>query len=133
MDELVERMFRGFPLLGVTEEGTSWLPSLEVVQTDKGLVVRAELPGIETKDVDISLEGDVLTIRGEKRREIEHKEGECICRSERFFGSFCRSLRLPEEVDAGAVEAHYKDGILEVVLPRSPEAKARSRKIEIHH
>jgi HSP20 family protein len=108
--------------------GTSW-PALELSETDNGLKVVAELPGMEEKDVDVTLDGDVLTIRGERREAVED-EGRRF--SERWYGAFERRVPLPYAVDEDRVEASFQDGLLSVTLPRSPEAAERRRRIPVN-
>jgi HSP20 family protein len=101
---------------------------LDVYETPEELVVRAAIPGVEPKDVEISVEEDVLTIRGESRKEEEVKE-ENYLRRELRFGSFQRSLRLPPTVEPEKATATFENGVLKLSLPKKPEAKARSIKI----
>lgn len=104
-------------------EGT-WLPSVDVSETADKVVVKAEVPGMDAKDIDISLSGDLLTIKGEKKTEREEKE-ENYHLVERSYGSFSRSLRLPVAVDADKIEASYKQGVLTITCPKKEEAKAK--------
>ena len=98
-------------------EARAWVPDLDVFEKDGKFVVKAELPGMEEKDVDVSIEGDTLTIKGEKETEKEVKE-EDYYRCERAYGSFFRSVPLPNSVDKDKVEANYNNGVLEVMLPK---------------
>jgi len=131
-DRLVERFFnepRGSAFgVGEFAEAGAFLPVLEIVENEKEFVVRAEVPGIEPKDIDLHVAGDLLTISGEKRQDIDEK-GETWHHTERRYGSFRRSLRLPAGVDAGSVSADYDKGVLSVHLPRTAEGK--SRRIEV--
>jgi HSP20 family protein len=107
-----------------------WNPRCDVTETDTEVVVHAELPGVSAGDMDVSLSGSQLRIRGEKRSEkAEEKEGRKY--QERFFGSFERVLTLPEGVDADKISASLKDGVLEVRVPRAAPATAPGKKIEI--
>jgi HSP20 family protein len=92
--------------------------------------VKAEVPGMDAKDISISLTGDVLTIKGEKKQEKEEKEEDYHV-VERCYGSFSRSIRLPAEVESGKVEASYKHGILRITLPKSEKVKAKEVKIKV--
>ncbi len=112
---------------GVT--GT-FAPSLEMKETETGMVVTAELPGLEEKDVDLSLDGNVLTISGEKRRETSEDKGG-VHISERSYGSFRRTVRLPWAADASQANASFDKGVLTVTLPRPPEAKPAANRIPI--
>jgi HSP20 family protein len=107
-----------------------WAPSLDVSETKDNFVVKAEVPGIDAKDIDISLSGDVLTIKGEKKQEREERE-EDYHLVERSYGGFSRSVRLPAEVESGKIKASYKNGILKVTLPKSEKVKAKEVKIKV--
>lgn len=134
--EEMERPFEGgfgsswFPtaLRRLPFEEREWLPAIEVFDKEDKLVVKAELPGMKEEDIDISVVGDTLTIRGERKAESEVRE-EDYYYCERSYGSFSRSMSLPSHVDAGKIEASYEDGILEVALPKTVEVKPK--KIEI--
>lgn len=130
MDRLFERFFEGdwpWPFRAGMEEGT-WVPSLDVSETGKEVVVKAELPGMDPKEIDISVRGDMLTIRGERKKE-EEKKGENYHRIERSHGTFSRSVRLPTEVDPDKVNATYKDGVLKIEMAKTKAAAAK--KIDI--
>ena len=102
----------------------SWVPPVDVVEEPERLVFRAEIPGVAKEDIDIKLENGTLTLRGEKKMERE-VEGETAHRVERFYGSFTRSFALPTTIDADKIQARYKDGVLELVLPKADAAKPR--------
>lgn len=129
MDRLWDSFFEGKPARRAREEG-EWLPSLDVSETKGDLVVKAELPGIDPKDIDISLNEGVLTIKGEKKQEKEEKE-EGYHLIERSYGSFTRSIRLPQEVQSEKINASYKNGVLKITLPKSEEAKKKEIKIKV--
>jgi len=129
MDRLWDSFFEERPRRRVEEVG-EWLPSLDLSETKNDLVVKAELPGIDPKDIDISLANDVLTIKGEKKQEKEEKE-EDYHLIERSYGAFTRSIRLPREVQSDKINASYKNGILRVTLPKSEEAKKKEIKIKV--
>jgi len=101
-----------------------WAPSIEVFEKEDKLVVKAELPGMKEEDIDISVVGDTLTIKGERKAESEVKEEDYYC-CERSYGSFSRSIAVPSSVDANKIEANYEDGVLEVSLPKAPEVKPK--------
>jgi HSP20 family protein len=128
MDRLWDSFFERGTLRG--EEAGEWLPSLDVAETKNEIVVKAEVPGLEPKDIDISLSDGLLTIKGEKKQEREEKE-ENYHLVERTYGSFTRSIRLPKEVQSDKINASYKNGILKVVLPKSEEAKKKEVKIKV--
>lgn len=119
--------FRGLPSVF----GTS-APAVDVIDKDKEMVVQAELPGLEEKDISVQLSDDMLTISGEKKEERE--EGEKKGRyylSERRYGAFQRSLRVPEGVSRDDITAKFRKGVLTVTLPKTPEAQLKSKKIEV--
>jgi HSP20 family protein len=127
MDRLWENFFGE---RGALEPVEGWMPALDVTETKDNLIVKAELPGIDPKDVEISLSGNVLTIKGEKKQEKEEKD-ENYHLVERRYGSFVRSIRLPVEVQEDKIEASYKNGVLKVVLPKSEKAKRKEIKIKV--
>ena len=129
MDRLWESFFEGRPGKKPEEAG-EWLPSLDVAETKNDLVVKAELPGMDPKDIDISLSNGFLTIKGEKKQEKEEKD-ENYHLIERSYGSFTRSVRLPREVQSDKITASFKNGVLRVTLPKSEEAKKKEIKIKV--
>jgi HSP20 family protein len=129
MDRLWDSFFVGGPSRK-GEEAAEWLPSLDVSETKTDIVVKAEVPGMDPKDIDISLSNEVLTIRGEKKQEKEEKD-ENYHFVERSYGAFTRSLRLPTEVKSEKISASYKNGVLKIVLPKSEEAKKKEVKIKV--
>ena len=129
MDRLWDSFFEGRASRKV-EEVAEWSPTLDVSETKNDLVVKAEIPGIDPKDIDISLANEMLTIKGEKKQEKEEKE-ENYHLVERSYGSFARTIRLPREVQSDKISASYKNGILKVTLPKSEEAKKKEIKIKV--
>jgi HSP20 family protein len=120
MDRLFDRFFEpGWPEMPKLGE---WEPTLDLSETKDAVVVKAELPGVEQKDIAVSIQEGVLTIKGEKEAEKEEKD-ERYHRVERSYGGFFRSIRLPVAVEAGKVTAAFKDGVLTVTMPMAPEAK----------
>jgi HSP20 family protein len=105
-----------------------WAPSVDIAETDDHLTFYAELPGVNKEDVNVTLENNVLTIRGERKFEQDVKE-ESYHRIERSYGSFARSFNLPNNVKPDACNAQFRDGVLKVEIPKSEEAKPR--KIEV--
>lgn len=105
-----------------------WFPSVDISEGKKEITVKAEIPGVEAKDIDISLSGKLLTIKGEKKHEKEEKE-ENYYRMERSYGSFNRTIELPAEVDPEKVDASYKKGVLKIELKKTRESE--TKKIEI--
>lgn len=125
MERLLDWPAFGTGMLDATDR---WHPEIDVYEEDGDLVLKADLPGLGKDDIDLELEGDVLTLKGTRKREEEVNEGG-FYRCERSYGSFQRSFRLPGEVDSKKVKADFKDGVLEVKLPKAEATKAK--KIEV--
>jgi HSP20 family protein len=131
MDDMLKRMWYDFPFHNLEDDtNLSWSPRLDVSETDKALEVVADLPGMEKKDINVSLDGDLLTIKGEKK-EVKEKKDKHFHTIERRSGSFYRALRLPSEVESDKIEANFKDGVLTLTLPKSKEAAKKVAQIEI--
>ncbi|MGX5774428.1 Hsp20/alpha crystallin family protein [Methylorubrum zatmanii] len=130
MNRLFDEVFSGFGTgaLAPAMRGLGW-PSVEVVETEQGLRVSAELPGLDEKDVELFIEDGILTLRGEKRSETSDKERGY---TERSYGRFERSIALPLAVEEDKAEASFKNGVLSVVLPRSAKSPERGRRIAIN-
>jgi HSP20 family protein len=122
MDRLFDRLWDA-DLPAWTAVG-DWMPKVDVADTKDAFVVKAEIPGIDPKEIALTLEGDTLTIKGEKAREKEEKD-ETYFRVERTYGGFARAIPLPAPVEAGKVTATFKNGVLTVTLPKGPEAKGK--------
>ncbi len=118
-------MSRGLGLL----EG-AWSPAVDVIDEKDHLRVKAELPGLKKDEIDVTVQGDTLILRGERKQEFDEKKKN-YHRVERFYGQFHRAISLPSPVEAGQVKASYKDGVLEVVLPKKAEAKPRQIAVEV--
>lgn len=133
MDDLMRRTWQEMPFGGnfTPDINMDLAPRVDVVEDDGSITVKAELPGIEKKDIDIALEDDVLTIRGEKKQETE-ETGKHYHRVERSYGTFYRSLRLPAEVEREKIEAACKDGILSITLPKKEGAGKRITHVAVH-
>jgi len=128
----IERLFddfgRGFPTLANFGGDKGLLPSMDVTETDKEIEITAELPGLEEKDVQINVADNLLTIRGEKKAEKEEKDKNYRL-VERSYGSFERTLELPDGVNADAIQANIAKGVLKVTVPKP--APAQSKKIDV--
>jgi HSP20 family protein len=107
-----------------------WIPAMDLVETDEHFVLKADLPGLSDEDVHIDVDGDVLTVSGERKSEHEDKR-EGYVRVERSYGSFRRSLTLPEGVDADAVSASFDRGVLEVRIPKPEQRQPRRVAIQV--
>jgi len=103
---------------------------VDIHETKDSFLLMAELPGVKQEDVEVSVEGDTLTLKGERKRETEVKEDQ-YHRIERSYGRFERSILLPSVVDPNRVKATYRDGVLEVQLPKKEEAKPKEIKVEV--
>lgn len=132
IDEYFDRLFdpRRWPRLWPIEREFTWQPATDISETDKEFLFKAELPEVKKEDVTVEIEGNVLTIRGERKQEKEEKDKK-MHRVERFYGSFMRSFTLPENVDPKAITAEMKDGVLQVHLPKVATAEAKPTKVEI--
>jgi HSP20 family protein len=119
----------GWPEMRVAE-GFEISPSVDIYEEGNELVLKADLPGITKDEVEINITDNVLTLTGEKKKE-EKVERENYFRYERSHGSFCRRFHLPDEIDTEKIKAHYKEGVLEVRLPKTEEAKQKTKKISI--
>jgi len=128
MDRLWDSFFERRPAR--TEEESEFLPALDLAETDNELVVKCEVPGLEPKDIDISISDGMLTIKGEKKQEREEKQADYHL-VERSYGAFTRSIQLPKEVQSDKISASYKNGILKINLPKSEEAKKKEIKIKV--
>ncbi len=131
MNRLFDDVFRGFDIpstSGMSRMGAVW-PHMEVVDTDKDLRISAELPGMEDKDVEVLMNDGVLTIRGEKKSEIEDKERAF---SERTYGRFERRIPLAWDVDEDKIEAVFRNGVLTVTLPKASQATSPVKRIAIN-
>lgn len=127
-DDFWSRFDRSFGLPS-TLFGGNWLKA-DVSDTEKAIEVAVELPGMDEKDIDVSVTEDTLTIRGEKKSETEKKEKGYYL-SERSFGSFHRSIALPAGIDIDNVDAQFKKGVLTITLPKTPEAREKVKKIQV--
>ncbi len=128
LDRLWDRFFRETPSMGTfTEE---WMPSVDISETKKNFIVKAELPGLDVKDVTVSLSGDLLIIKGEKKTEEEEKD-EHHHYVERYSGSFQRSFQLPSSVKGDKVEANFDKGVLKISIPKVEEAEKKEIEIKV--
>jgi HSP20 family protein len=117
------------PLLAAEFAAGEWAPAVDIIENDRGIVIKAELPGIDAKDVAVTIDNNVLTLKGERHVEKDAKK-ENFHRMERAYGVFARSFALPQHVDTAKVAAEFKDGLLTVTVPRSDAATSRSIEIK---
>jgi HSP20 family protein len=133
VDRLFDDAFRGFggrwPRLTLPTVASEWRgllrPALDIQESDKQYRITLEVPGVEEKDIQLTLDDDVLWIRGEKRQEQEHKDGQ-FHRVERSYGSFQRALNLPEDANQDAIKASFKNGVLTVTIDKRSQTAAPS-------
>jgi HSP20 family protein len=121
------RRFRGRGLF----EAENHSPKISVSEEGENVIVEAELPGIEKKDINLSVTNDLVTIKGETKKEKKEEKKGRYYYNERYYGSFYRSIELPKEVDDKKAKASFKDGILKIELPVSKEAKTKEMKVAI--
>jgi HSP20 family protein len=129
MQENMNRLWHSFSSgEGNGQDIESWAIPLDVVQQGDNIVVKATVPGVNPEDIDVSIENDVLSIKGHTKEEREHQEGNYLMR-ERRSGSFYRALRLPDTVDSDKAQPHYEHGVLSITFPRMESKKAKRLQI----
>lgn len=133
MNRLFDDFFADFglaPFEGWDTLSERFIPSIDLAETDTDITVTAELPGMDEKDIQVQLEGDTLTIRGEKKSETEHKDAHRHL-VERSYGQFARAVVLPAEVDDSKAQASYKNGVLTIKLPKTAAEIKKTKRIDI--
>jgi HSP20 family protein len=126
------RQFAPFWSRPLTEEAPrTWRPLVNISETDKEYLIKAELPEVRKEDIKITLEDGVLTLSGERKYENREGEGNDL-RVESFYGTFSRSFTLPEDIDASKIEAECKDGVLRIHVPKTQPSKSQPVSIEVH-
>ncbi len=130
MDSMFDRFFGDFDL-DIRDRWEGYSPHIDVVENDKDIRVSAELPGMDEKDIDVTLTKDTLTLKGEKKEEKEEK-GKDYYRKERSYGSFSRTIPLHSEIKTDKVKAEFKKGVLTINLPKTEEAQKEVKKITVH-
>ncbi len=131
LQDRMNRLFEDAGSTWHTEEPaatTSWSPAVDILETASEIMVKAELPGLERKDITLNLENNVLTLKGERKFEKETKE-ENFHRIERSYGHFSRSFSIPATVDEEKINADYRDGVLKIVLPKKEQVKPKQIRI----
>jgi len=124
-----EPFFGRFPFLDDTAASGTWAPPVDVAEEGDKIMVKIEVPGMEEKDLKVHFEDGLLTVSGE--RQFERKDDRNYHRIERSYGSFVRTFSLPRSVDAGAIKADYRNGVLEIEIPKKDEAKPRQIEINV--
>jgi HSP20 family protein len=131
LQDQVNRLFdSSFPRRSDNSALTTWAPAVDIYETENELVVKADLPDVSEKDLDVRIENNTLTIRGERKFEKKVEE-ENYLRVERTYGSFSRSFSLPNTVNNEAIKADYKNGVLTVELPKRAESKPKQVKVNV--
>jgi HSP20 family protein len=130
MDSLFDDFFSGFDIEPFGKRYSSFSPDIEVSESDKDIKISAELPGLDEKDIDVSLTDDTLTISGEKKEEKESKDKGYYMK-ERSYGSFKRSIPLYTEIEADKIDAHFKKGVLTIKLPKTRKEVEAKKKITV--
>jgi HSP20 family protein len=131
LQEQVNRLFESsFPGRSDNSALTTWAPAVDIYETENELVVKADLPDVSEKDLDVRIENNTLTIRGERKFEKKVEE-ENYLRVERTYGSFSRSFSLPNTVNSEAIKADYKNGVLTLTIPKREEAKPKQIKVNV--
>jgi len=134
MDRFFNRMlpasFARWPQLSSDSGRTEWAPSADISETDKEYVIRASLPAVKKEDVNVTVDGGIITIQGERKQQSEN-ESEKFHRVESFYGSFERSFSLPENVNSDAIRCESKDGILTVHIPKTEPQKSKPKQINV--
>lgn len=131
LQEQINRLFNdAFDRTGDESNLSAWAPAVDIYETEHELVVKADLPDIDPKDLDIRVENNILTIRGERRFEKKVNE-ESYLRVERSFGSFARSFTLSNTVNSDAIKAEYQNGVLTLSIPKREEAKPKQIKVNV--
>lgn len=125
----IDLMNRDFGRATAENSARTWSPAVDILEEQDGFLLRADLPGVNADDIDISMDGGVLTVAGVRHAE-ERDEGTALQRAERSSGRFSRRFTLPETVNADGIAAKHRNGILEVTIPKQPEVKARKVTVE---
>jgi HSP20 family protein len=126
MSRMLEEFFGG-----EREGGMYWGPNVDIVENEDGYEIHAELPGVRQEDVKLTMNNNVLTLTGEKKQEVK-EERDNVLRLERSYGRFERSFSLPTSVQSDKVRATFRDGVLQIVLPKAEQAKARQINIDVN-
>jgi len=128
---LFEEFFNDFPFSSTPEMKENWIPAVDILEKEGNLILRAELPGMTEKQIELKLEGNTLTLKGERKMENEDKKSN-YHRVESFYGSFTRSFRLPDTVDCERINAEYKNGVLTITIPQRPEVRPREIPVSVN-
>ncbi len=134
MEDVFDRYNKAlsWPRLGASEimTGGDWAPRVDIAETEKEFIIKAEVPEVKKDEVKISVDNGILSIRGERKQEKEEK-GKKFHRVERYYGSFTRSFTLPDNVDETKIEASFKDGMLNIQIPKNEKSKPKAIDVKI--
>jgi HSP20 family protein len=131
VSRLFDEFFNDFPFTSSMVEGKeNWIPSVDILEKDGKIILRAEIPGMTEKEIELKVEGDTLILKGERKMESEDKKSN-YHRIERSYGSFTRSFRLPDTVDSEKIDADYKNGVLTITIPKKSEVKPREIPVKV--
>jgi len=128
---LFESLLKDYPFSGFPFDRENGIPAVDILEKDGSLILRAELPGVEEKEIEVKLDGNVLTLRGERKLDKEEKEIN-YHRIESSYGSFSRSFSLPDTADPDKIKAEFRNGVLTITIPQKAEVKAREIKVTTH-
>ena len=138
LDDVFARYSPFFGRLAATRQGASddaespaWTPVANISETDTDYLIKAELPEVSKEDVKVTVDENVITISGERRKEAEHKD-EKVHRVESFYGRFSRSFRLPDDADIDAIQAESRHGVLKVRVPKTPAPKPKTVEVQVN-
>lgn len=130
VSDLFHGMFRPLRSMIAADEREAPAMKLDVTENEKNYMVKAELPGVERKDIDVKIDGNVVSIRATIERKTEQKEGERVIRRERYSGAFGRTFALSSDVDESSASAQYQDGVLSLTLPKKAPTEQKRLQIE---
>ncbi|MFH0989102.1 MAG: Hsp20/alpha crystallin family protein [bacterium] len=130
INKMFENFFRGGAQADESTSLSLWTPAVDIAESDNEFIVKVELSGVKKEDVKLTLESNILTIRGEKKQESEEKDKH-YHRVERSYGSFQRSFNLPTEVHADKIDAVYNNGILSISIPKAEETKPKQIEVKV--
>lgn len=130
LDDLFEGFFRPIRHFGM--DTGELMPAMDVTETDEAILVKAEMPGIKKEDIDISIQNGMLTVSGESKEEREEKKEGRVIRQERRYGRYTRSMNMGDNIDGEHISAEYKDGVLEITLPKLAVEETKKIKVDVH-
>jgi HSP20 family protein len=131
MEDTMGRLWRGFGALpGYREAAEDWNIAIDVIQKPEEVIVKAAVPGVKPEDIDVTVEDNVLTIKAEKKTEVEDESSRYLVR-EQTWGSYYRALRLPDMVDANKIKSEYEHGVLTISMPKAEEKKRKQIKVNV--